>query len=134
MLRSGEMGSLSAGPGSPTDTADKTAKQGEPAPGASGASSPDPNRFDGGGAPVNRREAAARARPWEESMCRPQPRRKRQRAPRRAERCSDLSICQVQPEKTSWPVPSLEPDKIPPELQPNIPEASGAFHSLWIQS
>lgn len=61
MLRSGEMGSLSAGPGSPTDTADKTAKQGEPAPGAPGALSPAPNRFDGGGAPVNRREATARA-------------------------------------------------------------------------
>lgn len=83
MLRSGEMGSLSAGPGSPTDTADKTTKQGELAPGASGASSPDPNRFDGGGAPVNRREAAARTRPWEESMCRPQAGCKRRRSCRR---------------------------------------------------
>lgn len=55
MLRSGEMGSLSAGPGSPTDTADKTAKQGELAPGAL-----NPNRFGRGGAPVKRREATAR--------------------------------------------------------------------------
>lgn len=78
MLCSGEMGSLSAGLGSPTDIADKMAKQGEPAPAASGALSLDPNRFDGGGAPVNRGEAAAHARPWEESMCRPQPWCKRQ--------------------------------------------------------
>lgn len=56
------------------------------------------------------------------------------RAPRRAEHYSDLSFRQAKPEKTSWPVPSLEPDKIPPELQPDISEASAEFHSLWIRS
>lgn len=56
------------------------------------------------------------------------------RAPRRAQHYSDLSVCQAKPEKTSWPVPSLEPDNIPPELQPDIPEASAEFHSLWTRS
>lgn len=83
---------------------------------------------------MNRHEAAAHARPWEESTCghsatarapaEPQARE----PPRRAEPYSDLSTCQVKPEKTSWPARSLEPDKIPPELQPDIPEASAEFH------
>lgn len=132
MLRSGEMGSLSAGPGSPTASTDKALRQGELAPGASGARS--------------------RTRIAEPQAVLPltdaglQPRRRNlgrgassggaagTRAPHRAEHYSDLSICQAKPEKTSWPVPSLEPDKIPPELQPDIPEASAEFHSLWIRS
>lgn len=36
MLRSGEMGSLSAGPGSPTDTADKNGEAGRAGPGSLG--------------------------------------------------------------------------------------------------
>lgn len=130
----GEMGSLSAGPGSPTAGAQikRPARgswpgQGEVAPDRSWPQVPRipepeavsplwrPGRRDLGPGASSGGAAGTRA-------------------PRRAEHYSDLSICQAKPEKTSWPVPSLEPDKIPPELQPDIPEASAEFHSLWIRS
>lgn len=132
MLRSGEMGSLSAGPGSPTASTDKALRQGELAPAASGARSrtriAEPQAVlpltDAGLQPGRRNLGPGASSGGAAGT----------KAPHRAEHYSDLSICQAKPEKTSWPVPSLEPDKIPPELQPDIPEASAEFHSLWIRS
>lgn len=133
MLHSRETGSLNASPGSPTDTPYKMVKQGELVLGASEALLPGPNHFDGGGVPVHW-DVTGKSACANLSQHASTSGAASTRAPCWAESYSDVLTCQVKHKKTSWPALSLERDKIPPKLQPDIPEASAEFHSLWIWS